>query len=95
MDNTARIKKSYLVALNVMCILSMVIIVFPLLLISQYNRPSADDGSNGYYGYRVIKDGGSIFAVLGAVLKRMSETYFSWDGRFASVFLFFLQPGTR
>lgn len=93
MDNTIKIKKIYFVALNLMCILALVIIAFPLLLVAQYNRPSADDWSYGYAGYRVIQDGGGIFAVLRAAIMTMRESYINWDSRFACDFLDSLQPG--
>lgn len=79
--------------INIGCILSLIIVIFPLLFIAKYDYPSADDWDYGVTAYKALKSGGGIFHVLLAAFQRTSEAYLGWDGRFANGFLDSLQPG--
>ena len=81
------------ILINIACILAIVIVVFPLLWLAQYNYPSADDWSYGASGYQVIKSGGSFFEVLKASINTTWQTYMNVEGRFVGIFLATLQPG--
>lgn len=82
-----------LVLINAVLILALLVVVFPLLLISQYNRPSADDWSYGVDTYRVIGIGGGVLSVLKAAIRTAYQSYFNWEGRYSNAFLAALQPG--
>lgn len=87
-------KNTFIFAIiNILCVLTLLIVVFPLLLIARYDYPSADDWSYGMYGYQALKAGGGLFQVLGASFRMVREAYLGWDGRFAAAFLDSLQPG--
>lgn len=86
-------KKSQLVFINIVTIISLLLVIFPLLLIAKYNRPSADDWSYGANGYHALKSGGNIFDVVKASMKTVRQAYLGWDGRFANAFWDSLQPG--
>ncbi len=86
-------QKISLLFLNIVCVLALVVVVFPLLLISQYNYPSADDWSYGASGYEVIKNGGGLLAVLKASAETVWHTYRNVEGRFVGIFFATLQPG--
>ena len=86
-------KQRQLVLINVIGILSLLIVIFPLLLISQYNRPSADDWSYGVNGYQTIRAGNGLSQVLKEAVKTAYQSYFRWEGRFTNSFFAALQPG--
>ncbi len=86
-------EKSQLVFINIVTILSLLLVIFPLLLIAKYNRPSADDWGYGTNGYHALMSGGNIFDVLKASMKTAQQAYLGWDGRFANDFWDSLQPG--
>ena len=85
--------KKKLIILNIVSVLALLLVVFPLLLISKYNYPSADDWSNGVYGYQVIRSGGGFWKLCVATAKSVKETYLRWDGRFGIALFSSLQPG--
>lgn len=87
------IDKISLVLLNIGCAVSLIIVIFPLLLVAKFDYPSADDWSYGVNGYKVLKDGGSFIQVLYAAILRAKKAYLDWDGRFANDFIDSLQPG--
>ncbi|MBO5337745.1 MAG: hypothetical protein J6A94_11530 [Lachnospiraceae bacterium] len=75
------------------CIIALVIVVFPLLYIAQYDYPSADDWSFGVYGYQALQRGEGIWGVIRATMQSVAHQYMNWEGRFSAVFLGSLQPG--
>lgn len=79
--------------INVMCIIALIVVIFPLLMLAKYNYPSADDWSFGVNGYKMLQNGGSFLDVMRVTIKMVCESYVSWEGRFAAVFLAALQPG--
>lgn len=81
------------VLINITCVLALIVVVSPLLLLGGYNYPSADDWSYGADSYRVIQNGGGLFAVLGVAFQTAWEQYFVWESRFSNAFLAALQPG--
>lgn len=87
------IDKLSLILLNIGCAVSLIIVIFPLLLVAKFDYPSADDWSYGVNGYKALKDGGGFFHVLYAAIQRAKEAYLGWDGRFANDFIDSLQPG--
>ncbi|MCM1327481.1 MAG: DUF6056 family protein [Bacteroidales bacterium] len=86
-------KKANLIIINISCILALLVVLLPLLMISQYNYPSADDWSYGAAGYKALTNGGGIFGVIASALETSSNSYMNWEGRFSNSFLAALQPG--
>lgn len=86
-------EKKQLIILNIVSILALLVVIFPLLLISKYDYPSADDWSYGEYGYQALRAGGGLIQLLGASFRMVMDAYHGWDGRFAAAFLDSLQPG--
>ena len=87
------IGKVSLILLNVGCVVSLAIVVFPLLWIARYDYPSADDWSFGMRGNHALKAGGGLFDVLVAAVKSAKDAYLTSDGRFGNDFIDSLQPG--
>lgn len=86
-------KNVRLILVNVMFVIALIIVVFPLLLIARYNYPSADDWSYGTLGYHALKNGEGFFGVIRASLATVKDFYVSWEGRFVNSFFASLQPG--
>ena len=75
---------------------SAAVLVFslvPILAASFYAHPLADDFGYSAYVHQAASGGGSLYDILAAALTKTAEVYQSWQGTFAAVFLFTLQPG--
>lgn len=86
-------KNVRLILVNVMFVIALIIVVFPLLLVAGYNYPLADDWSYGTLGYHALKNGEGFFGVIRASLTTVKSSYVSWEGRFVNSFFASLQPG--
>ena len=76
------------VLLSVLYVLSLA----PLLWISRYNYPSADDYTNGDRCRHVWENGHSIFSVLGEAVLRTVDEWLEWRGCFTSSLLSAVTP---
>lgn len=85
--------KGIKVFIDVCYVIALGIIAAPLLWISQYNVPSADDWSYGSVSYKTIQQGGSFLKLLLAIVNNVINFYSKWEGRFINSFLAALQPG--
>lgn len=47
-------ERKKMILINIVCVLALAVILWPLLVISKYNYPSADDWSYGVNTYRAI-----------------------------------------
>lgn len=84
-------EKKKLIMINVVCIVALAAIVWPLLVLSKYNYPSADDWSYGVQTYQVVRNHEGIIAFVKAVADTVQNN--NWEARFANVLLATLQPG--
>lgn len=82
-----------LAGINIVYVLALCVVILPLLLVANYNYPSADDWSYGKAGYQVIAEGGGLVAVLKSAIQTTVNYYMEWEGRFTNAFLASLQPG--
>lgn len=76
----------------------IIIIVFllsiiPFVVLSLYDRPSADDYSYTLITHEAVKSGGLLFSLLKAAIETDIEFYNNWQGLYVSAFLLSLQPG--
>lgn len=79
-------KKLYIIALFV-----FIISLIPLLAISFFNFPSADDFTyTANVHNALITDG--LIGLISVVLENVKEYYFSWQGTFSAIALMSLQP---
>ena len=67
--------------------------LIPILCISIYNYPQADDWGYSYLTHWAWIDTHSLFQVLKAAAAAVVEAYNHWQGTFSSIFLMSLQPG--
>lgn len=82
-------KRNIFWLLFILFILSLI----PILLLSGYNFPCADDFSASDTAYWAWKNTGSLLEVLKAAWENVVYNYREWSGVFASVFWTSLQPG--
>lgn len=66
--------------------------LIPLMLISVYNYPSADDYTNANETHYVWMHTKSILAVFAEAFRRMCEEWLTWRGSFLASFLSALSP---
>lgn len=67
--------------------------LIPLLAISFYNRPAADDYSFGILTVHTWRETNSVFQTILTAFSQVKKTYLDWQGTFSAIFLFALQPG--
>lgn len=73
-------------------ILILIISLIPIFVIAFYNHSSADDYSYGCLARYAWTDSHNILNVLKAVGEKVCSVYFEWQGSYAAVALFALQP---
>lgn len=66
--------------------------LIPLMILSWYNYPSADDYTNGSQCYHIWVSGYSILSVAATALQRTVEEWHGWRGCFTSSFLSAIPP---
>ena len=71
---------------------AFILLLIPLLLIGQYNHPSADDFIYGLHTARIWSETLSLPQTLHAAVQQVQEVYMTWQGTFSAVFLMALQP---
>ena len=67
--------------------------LIPILCVSIYDYPQADDWGYSYLSYWAWNDTHSFIQVLKAAAGAVTEAYSHWQGTFSSIFLMALQPG--
>ncbi len=64
----------------------------PLLYLSQYDVPCADDYIYGTAAHLTLMHGGSVVKAIAAALEHTIHIYHGWQGSYSAVFLMCLQP---
>lgn len=72
-------------------VLILIVSLFPLLCLSFYNVPSADDFNYSVYTMNVLSHQG-IGAFLSGIGKMLITTYQNWQGTYSAIVLMALQP---
>lgn len=76
-----------------LCIyVTIILILIPILIISLYNHPSADDYGYSDTIYKTVKAGGNCFEIIKEALKATINGMQVWQGLYTSGFLLALQP---
>jgi hypothetical protein len=70
----------------------LIISVLPIIISSFYSHPIADDFGFSEKVYHVVKSGGGLFDVLSVSFQQVKDTYLGWQGTYAAIFIFGLQP---
>lgn len=66
--------------------------IIPMLIISMYNYPSADDFAMGVEAYRGFRDTSNIFVAFGQGIYMAWYDYIHWMGYFTSTFFMSVPP---
>lgn len=89
--NDNRNRRATLAAVTVLiCFLASLV---PILYVSFFNHPTADDYGYSDLVHSALLGGGGIFGAVRAACSEVQSTYFTWQGTFSAVFLFSFQPG--
>jgi len=75
----------------ILSIILTIIFLVPVLWVSFYTHPSADDFNYGVNTINVIKDEGLLGVAAGS-MKTLSHFYKTWQGTFSAIILFSLNP---
>ena len=75
-----------------LAITALIVALIPMLMISFYNHPNADDYSYTYAGYVTWTNTHNLFCVLRAALGRIPEFYTTWQGSYTAAALSSLAP---
>ena len=78
--------------LEVLVLLTFVLCLAPLLYLSRYDVPCADDYIYGTTAHLTLVHGGTLREALAAVLQHTIHVYYNWQGSYSAVFLMCLQP---
>ena len=84
-------EKKKLILIHIVYVLALVVILWPLLAISRYNYPSADDWIYGANTYRAISSHEGILNFIKTVIDTVHND--QWEARFMNITLATLQPG--
>lgn len=68
------------------------ICLVPIIVISPYVFPRADDYSFGYKAHLALEQTGSLIEVIKAVFDMIQTAYFGWQGTYSSIFMMAIQP---
>ena len=66
--------------------------LMPLLYLSRYDVPCADDYIYGTAAHLTLVHGGSLTDAVAAALRHTADTYRGWQGSYAAIFLMCMQP---
>lgn len=86
-------RHKYLLQLNIIVVTALVIMVIPIVNAGFYAGPIADDFVFSRRVHDALAAQGGIIPLLKAAVYTAKATYNSWQGTFAAVFIFALQPG--
>lgn len=67
--------------------------LLPILTLSFYCHPSANDFNYGVKTHLAVMSVQGICGIIQAALETVCENYTSWQGTFSAIFFFSLQPG--
>ena len=78
--------------LATMALLAFTLCLLPLLYLSRYDVPCADDYIYGTSAHLALTHGGGLRDAITAALKHTAFIYHTWQGSYAAVFLMCFQP---
>ena len=72
---------------------AFILCLAPLLYLSRYDVPCADDYIYGTAAHLTLVHGGGVGKAIAAALEHTIHVYRNWQGSYSAVFLMCLQPG--
>lgn len=92
MKHFGKRKISYL-AICIAVLLCLAVSLIPILILSEYASPYADDFSFSCETHAAVQAGESLFRILRSAAGKVSDVYYTWQGTFSGIFLMAFQPG--
>lgn len=77
----------------ILCVAALLLIAIPMMYISKYVWPCADDFEFSFMAKQAYDKTGSIFPMLKEAWGVVTEKYFGWQGTYSAIFLMVFQPG--
>ncbi len=71
---------------------AFVLCLLPLLYLSRYDIPCADDYIYGLEAHLTLAHGGSLVDAFAAAIRHTAATYLNWQGSYSAILLMCLQP---
>lgn len=71
----------------------LILLLSPLLVLSHYNYPSADDWSHSELGYHALLNGEGVWGVIKGAIQTAVNSWHHVDAKFINPFLTAFQPG--
>lgn len=79
--------------ISALLVLGLLVSLIPIIVASFYSHPARDDYWFPYLVHEALENGGSFFDVISAAGQTVADIYNRWQGTFAAVFIFALEPG--
>lgn len=76
----------------ILLIVGLFVSILPIIISSFYSHPLADDFGFSEKVNHVVKSGGGIIEILSAGFQQVKDTYLGWQGTYAAIFIFSMQP---
>ncbi len=73
-------------------VIVFIVTMIPIIEISAYNFPSADDFSSSMPVKTALENGEGFFGALDGIFNYVKSNYFSWQGTFFGLFIMALNP---
>lgn len=85
-------KTKLLIVIAAILIAGFLISLIPIIIAAFYSHPTVDDFGYSAGVHQAVKNGGGFFDVLKASFQKVYDTYFDWQGTYAAIFIFSIQP---
>ena len=71
----------------------LLISIIPLVIVSFYSHPLADDFSFSATVHNAVETNGGFWGIISAAANQVISSYQNWQGTYAAIFIFSMQPG--
>lgn len=78
---------------RIVCWAALILCLIPMFAISPFDHPAADDYSFGKFVHQALENGEGLVGVVSAMAYTAYFYYINWQGTFAAILLFAVQPG--
>lgn len=73
-------------------LIMLIVAIVPLVIVSLYSHPCADDYTYGLLSHKVWVDSHSIIETIKQAFLQVKSSYYTWQGTHASIFFMALSP---
>ena len=76
----------------ILTLILLLMFLIPILALSGYSVPAADDFSFSCETHAAVQNGGSLFDIIAAAVRKSADVYKTWQGTFSAIVLMAFQP---